>query len=217
MLQFLLISVWCRKVLNQKLAQNEPMKSCKCVFWTPAASLQILSNIFCLDKSLCLIEWRKSSLCDQLCTVLNFLQTMSVLWKHVVLAGTSRIKVTHFGLQMNNLRTACWKPLALSYSQIWWWLVMCMSKGGQPFEAAHYQPSFSMSQITAQMLVEPHYHNANMSSRFKCGVCCWSKHTLKPLKNSIKECYAAHGCQNSTGSEFWGILSHLPWPKLAML
>lgn len=128
-------------------------------------------------------------------------------------AGMSRIKVIHFGFQMNNLRTACWKPLALSYSQIWWWLVMCMSKRGQPFEAAQYQPSFSMSQITAQMLVEPHYHNANMLSRFKCGVCCWSKPTLKPLKNSIKECSAAHGCQNSTGSEFWGILSHLLCPN----
>lgn len=125
----------------------------------------------------------------------------------------SRIEVIHFGLQLNNLRTACWKPLALSYSQIWWWLVMSVSKRGQPFEAAHYQPSFSMSQITAQMLVESHYRNANMFSRFKCRVCCWSKHTLKPLKNSIKECYAAHGCQNSAGSEFWRILSHLLCPN----
>lgn len=84
--------------------------------------------------------------------------------------GISHTEVIHFGLQTNNLRTACWKAWPLSYNQIRCWLAMCMSKWGQPFEAAYNQPSLSTSQITAQALIEAYYyHNANMLSRLKCG------------------------------------------------
>lgn len=44
-------------------------------------------------------------------------------------------------------------------------------------EAAHYQPSFSVSQIAAQMLVEPHYHNANVIQVQMWGLLFLQTHT----------------------------------------